>query len=47
MLPPTTLMARVKAEMVAIKSSGQTIVVMMDAGTRIPPIPKPAIQRRT
>jgi hypothetical protein len=36
-------MLRVKAETVAIRSSGQTMVEIIDAGTRIPPIPSPAI----
>jgi hypothetical protein len=40
--PPMTRMLRVNADTVAIRSSGQTIVVMMEAGTRIPPIPRPA-----
>lgn len=35
------------AAMVAIKSSGQIMVVMIEAGTTIPPIPSPAMTRRT
>ena len=41
-----TRIASVNAETVAIRSSGQMIVVMTDAGTTIPPIPKPLNIRR-
>lgn len=43
--PPITRIARVSAVTVAMRSSGQMIVVMMDAGTTIPPIPSPARTR--
>lgn len=46
MLPPMTRIERVRAETVAIKSSGHIIVVIIEAGTTIPPIPNPAIMRR-
>lgn len=36
-------MARVSAVTVAISSSGQMIAVIIDAGTTIPPIPRPEI----
>lgn len=38
-------MLRVSAAMVAMRSSGQMIVVMILAGTTIPPIPRPARTR--
>ena len=41
-----TRMASVKAATVAIRSSGQMMVVMMEAGTTMPPIPRPAKTRR-
>jgi len=34
-------MERVRAETVAIRSSGQMMVVIIEAGTTIPPMPKP------
>jgi hypothetical protein len=40
-----TLMERVRAAMVAMRSSGQMMVVMIDAGTTIPPIPNPPMMR--
>lgn len=38
-----TRMANVRAAIVAIRSSGQMIVVMIEAGTTMPPMPKPAM----
>lgn len=38
-------MERVIAAIVAIKSSGQMMVVMMEAGKTMPPIPRPARMR--
>lgn len=38
-------MARVKAVTVAMRSSGQITVVIIEAGTTIPPIPRPARTR--
>jgi hypothetical protein len=43
MLPPMTRMERVSADTVAIRSSGQMMVVMMEAGTTMPPMPRPAM----
>ena len=40
-----TRIESVRAAMVAIRSSGQMIVVIMDAGTTIPPMPSPARMR--
>jgi hypothetical protein len=45
MEPPITRMASVSAVTVAIKSSGQIIVVIIEAGTTMPPIPSPATTR--
>ena len=45
MAPPMTRIARVSAAIVAMRSSGQMMVVMIDAGTTIPPMPKPAMMR--
>jgi len=41
-----TRMASVRAVTVAMRSSGQIIVVMIEAGTTMPPIPRPARIRR-
>ena len=40
-----TRIARVRAATVAIRSSGHMIVVIMEAGTTMPPIPRPATTR--
>lgn len=45
-LPPITRIESVRAATVAMRSSGQMMVVMIDAGTTMPPIPRPAIIRR-
>ena len=41
-----TRTARVSAATVAIRSSGQMMVVMIEAGTTMPPIPRPPRMRR-
>lgn len=41
-----TRMASVRAATVAMRSSGQIMVVMMEAGTTMPPMPRPARTRR-
>lgn len=46
MLPPITRIASVSAATVAMRSSGHMIVVMILAGTSIPPMPSPATKRR-
>jgi hypothetical protein len=43
--PPMTRIASVRAVTVAMRSSGQMIVVMIEAGTTMPPIPSPARTR--
>lgn len=37
-----TRMASVRAATVAMRSSGQMMVVIMEAGTTMPPMPRPA-----
>jgi len=39
-------MLRVRAATVAMRSSGQMMVVMIEAGTTMPPMPRPARIRR-
>lgn len=46
MEPPITRIASVRAAAVAIRSSGQIMVVMIEAGMTIPPIPRPPRIRR-
>jgi hypothetical protein len=43
MEPPMTRIERDRATQVAMRSSGQTVIAMVAAGTRTPPTPKPAI----
>lgn len=45
MEPPMTRTASVRAVTVAMRSSGQMIVVMIEAGTTMPPMPRPATTR--
>jgi len=40
-------MARVREAIVAIRSGGQIMVVMIEAGTTMPPIPRPAMIKIT
>ena len=44
--PPITRIDKERATVVAMNSSEQTVIAMVDGGTRTPPTPKPAIVPR-